>query len=159
MSMDAGICGRDKASLLLMIVWPSKGILLSSMDSEPVARMILPASNSRTWPFDWTLIRPGVVTTARPSMCVILFAFIVPCIPFRMPVMMASRRCWILAQFGVAEGMSMPMSPAWRARSSRWAEASKVLDGMQPQFRQVPPTNSFSTIAVEAPRCAPPLPP
>ena len=39
----------------------------------------------------------------------------------------------------------MPMAEAWPILCIRLPAAISALDGMQPTFRQVPPTNSFST--------------
>src|SRR5579862_6291051 len=46
------------------------------------------------------------------------------------------------------------MESAALMRANNSEDAIRVLVGMQPQFRQVPPNSSLSTKATEAPSCA-----
>ena len=48
----------------------------------------------------------------------------------------------------------MPRSAAPRMSSTRFAAAMSAFDGMQPQLRQTPPSDSFSTSATFLPSCA-----
>ncbi len=52
------------------------------------------------------------------------------------------------------DSVRIPRSAAPRMSSTRFAAAMSAFDGMHPQFRQTPPSDSFSTSAVRLPSCA-----
>ena len=77
-------------------------------------------------------------------------------------VTMPSLRAIIFARSTFAPPTSMPCSPRWCSASSYFSlEASSAFDGMQPTFRQVPPSAGspfgvvhFSAQATFSPSCA-----
>ena len=104
------------------------------------------------WPFSvWTAIWLGAVAVAVPLKILILLAFTRPTKPLRKPTTMAFFRCWMLGQFGDADGISIPIREACFADNSVWAEAKSAFEGMQPLFRHVPPKWDFSIKATEIP--------
>ena len=131
------------------------GMKPGTSGSEPVAMMNLDASI--TVPAS----SPAATTSClrlrnspRPEKTVTPAAFSSPAMPLRSLPITSSLRASIFFQSGrISPEISTPNSAARRAVESTSAPAIRVLVGMQPTLRQVPPKNSFSTSAVLRPLC------
>ena len=154
-AMRFGCAGRARASRLVMTRVPSSVKPGGSHESAPVASRTCFAASSTAAPSGWsTATRPGeasravprTISTPRPWSRV--FTPPVSCFTT------LSLRASIQSQRTVGAATSMPKSFAWRICSSRCAETIHALVGMQPQFRQVPPSSSFSTTALRRPSWA-----
>ncbi len=75
-------------------------------------------------------------------------------IPERSLVLTSVLRAWILPKSKVMFSAVTPNCSLSRISFTSSAECISVLVGIQPRFRQVPPTSRFSTTAVLIPSCA-----
>jgi hypothetical protein len=134
------------------IARPGRGML-----SEPVARMIAPASISRAPPPSAvTATRPGAVMRAVPLIQSTLFLRNRNSTPRVRVVTTFSLRVIIAARSRLAPSILMPCSARPLRASAYFSEDCKsAFDGMHPILRQVPPAVArLSTQAALIPSCA-----
>ncbi|KAF5046508.1 hypothetical protein DSECCO2_470000 [anaerobic digester metagenome] len=148
-------CSSKASSLVMMCVW-STGRVGRLRVLDPVAMMTLSPATSRTAPSaPCTRTRPALTTSPRPRSSVTLSLAQV----FSRPPRRISETLFLRATMAGMSGRASP-PPAMPNSARRWAvsrasaEALRVLVGMQPQFRQVPPMWAASTRVTCAPALA-----
>ena len=149
-----GASVKVSASVLLTMVLPSNFANGSSIGALPVAITMFFVSISCVWPFDdLTETFPGAVIIPRPSNVVTLFVFISARTPPVKVFTTLSLRCCIFGRSRLTLSITIPCFSASFFANMKWSlEVSSALLGMQPTFRQVPPSSlSFSMIAVFKP--------
>ena len=157
--MDFGTLGSAMAPVEETMTLSSISTATPGMPatSEPVAITMCFVSTSVTLPSPAvTATLPAPSTLPVPVITSTLFFFIRKATPSTLAFTVASLWASIASRFSFGLPTSTPsVASVWPA-SWKTAEAcSSALDGIQPTFRQVPPSvGRFSTIAVFSPSCA-----
>ncbi len=123
---------------------------------EPVAMIVFSVSSFSIPPsFFVTSIVLGLVSLPLPSMSVTPQLLNRPRMPLTCTSTTLFLRSMIFWRFGVSVPLnSMPKSAMFFAWWNASTEASRAFVGMQPRFRQVPPTSVSSMTVTCAPSCA-----
>ena len=147
---------KQSASVLLTIVLPSNFANGRSTGALPVAITMFFVSSSCVLPSDdLTETRPGAAIVPNPSNVVTLFVFMSARTPLVNVFTTLSLRCCIFPRSTCTPSNMTPCFSASFFANMKWSlEVNSALLGMQPMFKQVPPSSlSFSTSAVFSPSC------
>ncbi len=125
-----------------------------AMGRAPVARMNAGASTRVFSPPASTSIAFGPTKTAVPFSTSTPLPFSSWPTPPTSFFTTPSLKARSLATSTVGSPARIPRPAAARMSSTRFPAAMKALDGIHPQFRQTPPSDSLSTSAVFFPSCA-----
>ena len=153
---EAGISFRSRNSSEVITQRPSTSKPARVRGTEPAASTTLrptttrPASSPST-----TVTRCPGPRVPVPDSVVTLRPFNRPASPFQSLSTTAFLRSWLTAKSTVTPSTLMPNSPELPTVRRTAAVSRNSLAGMQPRCRQVPPTLSRSTIAIDMPAAAP----
>ena len=148
-----GVSGRFQQVSLFITLRPSMPGKGGTSGTEPVARIILSASNfSCESSFFVTVTDREASTVPRPSNMSILLPFISTPTPpvMRLTTLSLKTTPCFISKVG-DWGRLMPNSPNDDMLCNTSAICNIAFEGMQPTFRQVPPRYCFSTMATFAP--------
>ncbi len=148
-----GTSGRSSASRAVQTSFPKANPGMA-MGRAPVERMKAPASTRVFSPPASTSTAFGPTKVAVPLITSTPLPFSSEPTPPTSFFTTPSLKARSLATSTLGSETRMPRSAAPRISSTRLPTAMKALEGMHPQFRQTPPSESLSTSAVLLPSWA-----